>query len=112
MISPKPLSLTMLIVGVLIACHGADKPYRMAHEDQLTGRAASAELDNMQRQFNDIAKQFSEAAKPKQMEFDGVKTKVCAAAKIDIADCVPNWVTGEVGHKPKEVPHSAPNSKP
>jgi hypothetical protein len=94
-------------VALMIACRAQSAPFRMSETDQLHGRAASSDLDNIQRQVNEYLKAASEAAKPKQAELSAAMNRVCSAAKIEVSDCAPNWQTGIVDHKPKEAKNAA-----
>jgi len=79
---------------------------KMSVEDQYHLRALNAEIDTIQLQINELAKQLK--APEKVQEKNALVTKVCAAAKIPVDKCVPDANTGTV--TAQLVPPAPPNA--
>jgi len=81
-------------------------PGKMSEEDRYHLRAVNSELDLVQTQINEVAKQLH--AQEKVQEKEALVKKICQDAKIPVERCVPNTETGEVSAKPDPKPTPAP----
>jgi hypothetical protein len=105
--------LVLIVAAVKLA---ADEPKgtapvvtKMAEADQYHLRALNAELDVIQTQINELARQLKAGEKVNEKNL--LLAKVCGAAKIPVEKCQPNTDTGEVTAKP-DSPPQAPATPP
>ena len=96
--------VVMLATG--LQSQEAAKPAKMTEEDRYHLRAVNSELDLVQTQINEVAKQLH--AQEKVQEKEALVKKICQDAKIPVDRCVPNTETGEVSAKPKPTPAPPP----
>ena len=89
--------VVMLATG--LESQQAAKPAKMTEENRYHLRAVNSELDLVQTQINEVAKQLH--AQEKVQEKEALIKKICGDAKIPVERCVPNTETGEVTAKPE-----------
>lgn len=106
----------VIITGVFSLALQAEEPTKatpvsqLSKEDQYHLRALNAELDAIQVQINQLVDQLK--GREKVTEKNDLVTRVCGAAKLQVAACDIDLTTGRITEKVSANPPQPARSSP